>query len=105
MNSEKSKRNKILIKLIEILIIVILIIIIIYLIKSENGILRSINKKEANKKLNIAIEKYLASDRERQLEDYIMEIEGLEEIDIDRVKGKIDLKIDGEELFVILEEI
>lgn len=92
--------KKVIINILELIILVLLIAIIIYLIKSENGIVGAMNKKTAPEKLSKAINSFVASTEDKELEEFIKEIDGLEEIDADEDSGFMHLKITGQEFLV-----
>lgn len=93
---------KIAINLGELIVLVVLILVIIYLIKSENGIQGKLDEKNAGEKLQTAINNFTSSEDERDLEEYIREIEGAEEIEVNREAGTIELKINGRGFLVVV---
>lgn len=105
--SENKKSATILTMLktiIELVGIVLLILLIIYLVKSKNGILTNVEYETAQEKLNVAIKRFSATDG-MKLKTAIEEIEGLEDLQINEETGEYNIKIDGQEFFVVSKEI
>lgn len=90
--------------IIELVVLILLILFIIYLLKSENGVLASINQGEANEKLEEAV-KLFTSTEGLKLEDAIRRIEGLEELKIDEETGEYNIKIDGQKFLIVSQEV
>ncbi len=100
----KNKIRNILKIIIELVVLILLILFIHTLLKSENGLLSSINKGEANEKLDEAVKIFTATEV-MTLEDAIRKIEGLEELKINEETGEYDIKIDGQQFLIISKEI
>ncbi len=90
--------------IIELVVLILLILFIVYLLKSENGLLASMNQREASEKLNEAV-KIFTSTEGIKLEDAIREIEGLETLEINEETGEYSIKIDGQQFLIISKEL
>lgn len=100
---KKSKLHKIIVNLLELAFLAVLIVVIVHLVKSENGLLSRMHKKNAGEKLDAAIKEYSAAkEEEPDIENYLRRIEGLEELQVDKEAGTAELKIDGQGFYVVL---
>ncbi len=100
-----KKRIKNILKItIELVVFILLILFIVYLLKSENGLLASINQGKASDKLDQAVKIFTATEGIK-LEDAIRKIEGLEELEINEETGEYSIKIDGQQFLIISKEL
>lgn len=99
---KKKTISKVIKNLLELVLLLALIGVIIYLIKSPNGVIGRMNQKSAAEKLDAAINNFVNSEGEKDLEEYLREIEGLEKIEANRETGMIDLTIDGQMFLVVV---
>ena len=97
----KSPIFKIIINLVELAVLVLLIFIIVYLVRSDNGILGIIGRKDAAEKLEAAIQKYTSEQGAREIEEYLGEIDGVGEIKPNQEDGTILVTIDVKQFVVI----
>lgn len=108
MKTSKNKKNTTILTItktiIELVGIVLLILLIVYLFKSKNGIITSLERGTAQQKLNKAIKIFSSTDG-MELKTALNEIEGLEDLQINEKTGEYNIKIDGQEFFVISTEI
>ncbi len=102
---EKNNLIKNIIVILEILFFIILIVIIVYLIKSDNGIIGTLNKKSANNRLNEIMLGFTQAEDDVDLEEYLRETNGVEIIEVNRLKGIIKLKIEEQEITLVIDQI
>jgi len=89
---------------IELVILIALILCIIYLVKSDDGILAKPNRGSAKEKLDIAIKTFTTTEG-MDLEVALKQIQGIDDLQINKETGEYNIKIDGEDFLVISREI
>ncbi len=102
-----SKRRiflKILKGIVELTVFILLILWIIQLIRANDGVLAKSTEGAAQEKLDEAIRIFSAKDG-IDLKTALEAIEGLEDLQINYETGEYNIKIDGQDFFVVSREI
>ncbi len=90
--------------IIELAVLIVLVWWIVSLIRSEDGVLAKTNEGIAQEKLDEAIRIFSSTDG-MELKTALEAIEGLEDLQIDTETGEYNIKIDGQDFFVVSREM
>ena len=90
--------------MIEVAVLILLSLLIINLIKSDNGLIDNGEKYSAKEKVQEAV-RIFSSTEGMTIEEALRQIEGLENIVVDKEAGEYEVIVDGQHFFVTSKEL